>query len=54
MTNVEKQTIIAKINFEERWLKDIKMDNGFMSIADIEVAMSSIRSVVEELTGDAK
>ena len=49
MTNEERQKIIDKINFEEKWLKNIKMENGFISIADIEVAMSGIRSVIAEL-----
>ena len=45
--DVYKQGIIDKINFEERWLKDVKMQQGFVSIADIEVAMDVIRSAVK-------
>jgi hypothetical protein len=41
-----------KIDFEEKWLIDIKMNNGFISIADIEVAMSGIRSFIAELKGE--
>lgn len=47
VVDVYKQGIISKINFEENWLKDLKMQQGFISIADIEVAMDAIRSVVE-------
>lgn len=36
-----------KVDFEENWLKDIKIQQGFVSIADIEVAMESIRSLVK-------
>lgn len=49
--DVYKQGIIDKIDFEERWLKDIKMQQGFISIANIEVAMDAIRTVVN-LKGD--
>ena len=45
----ELEKIKAKIDFEEKWLKNIKMENGFISIADIEVALSGIRSVISEL-----
>lgn len=45
--DVYKQGIIDKIDFEERWLKDVKMQQGFVSIGDIEVAMDSIRSAVK-------
>ncbi len=48
----ELESIKAKIDFEEKWLTDIKMNNGFISIADIEVAMSGIRSVITELKGE--
>lgn len=52
MTDEELEKIIAKIDFEEKWLIDIKMENGFISIADIEVAMSGIRSFIAELKGE--
>lgn len=45
--DVYKQGIIDKIDFEENWLKDVKMQQGFVSIADIEVAMDAIRSAVK-------
>ena len=45
--DVYKQGLIDKIDFEERWLKDVKMQQGFVSIADIEVAMDAIRSTVK-------
>lgn len=45
--DVYKQGIIDKIDFEENWLKDVKMQQGFVSISDIEVAMDAIRSVVK-------
>ena len=48
MTLDERQRIISKICFEEEWLKNIKMNNGFISLADIEVAMSGIRHAVDE------
>lgn len=38
---------IDKINFEEKWLKDVKMEQGFVSISDIEIAMDAIRSAVK-------
>lgn len=47
----ELEKVEEKIDFEEKWLKNIKMENGFISIADIEVAMSGIRSVISELKG---
>lgn len=50
----ELEKIIDKIDFEEKWLINIKMDNGFISIADIEIAMSGIRRVVSELKGEDK
>ena len=52
MTDEELEKIIAKIDFEEKWLIDIKVNNGFISIADIEVAMNGIRSVISELKGE--
>lgn len=52
MSNEELEKIIAKIDFEEKWLIDIKMNNGFISIADIEVAMSGIRSFISKLKGE--
>lgn len=45
--DVYKQGIIDKIDFEERWLKDVKMQQGFVSIADIEIAMDAIRNAVK-------
>lgn len=45
--DVYKQGIIDKIDFEENWLKSIKWQQGFVSIADIEVAMDEIRSAVK-------
>lgn len=52
--NMVLEKVEEKIDFEEKWLKDIKMNNGFISIADIEVAMSGIRSVISELKGEQK
>lgn len=54
MSDTEKQAILTKINFEEKWLIDIKVNNGFISIADIEVAMSGIRSFISEPKGENK
>lgn len=48
----ELEKIIDKINFEEKWLINVKMDNGFISIADIEIAMSGIRSAISKLKGE--
>ena len=48
----ELEKIKEKIDFEEKWLIDIKMNNGFISIADIEVAMSEIRSFISKLKGE--
>lgn len=47
MSDEERKEIIDRIDFEEKWLIDIKMDNGFLSIADIEIAMDSIRKVIK-------
>ena len=48
MTDKEHEKIIAKIDFEEKWLINIKMDNGFISMADVRIAMCTIRQVVME------
>lgn len=48
----ELEKIIDKINFEEKWLMNVKMDNGFISIADIEIAMSGIRSAISKMEGE--
>ena len=52
MTEEERQKIIAKIDFEEKWLFDIYTKQGRVSINDIEIAMSGIRSVVSKLKGE--
>ena len=52
MTDEELEKIIEKIDFEEKWLINVKMDNGFISIADIRIAMCRIRQVISELKGD--
>jgi len=54
MTDAEKKIIINNINFEEKWLINVKIEYGFISIADIEIAMSGIKSVIEELKGEVK
>ena len=41
--------IVKKIDFEEKWLINVKMDNGFIAISDIQMAMSAIRYVVSKL-----
>lgn len=50
----ELEKIIDKIDFEEKWLINVKMENGFISIADIQIAMEGIRSFIEELKGENK
>lgn len=52
--NMVLEKVEEKIDFEEKWLIDIKVNNGFISIADIEVAMSGIRSFISELKGEQK
>lgn len=56
MTDELKQwkEIIDVVNFEEKWLIDVKMDNGFISIADITTAMNGIRAVVREADKENK
>lgn len=54
MTDKEHEKIIAKIDFEEKWLINVKMDNGFISIADIGIAMNGIRAVVIETDKEKK
>lgn len=54
MTDEENKKIIDKIDFEEKWLINIKMENGFISIADIQIAMSGIKSIISELKGKEK
>lgn len=48
MTDKEIAKIIDKIDFEEKWLINIKTENGFISIADIKIAISAIRYVVSK------
>lgn len=52
MTDEENKKIIERIELEETWLYNVKTKNGFISIADIEIAMSAIRSVIAELKGE--
>ena len=52
MTNEECKQIIAQINFEEKWLLNIKTDIGFISKADIRIAMNAIRVTVAKLKGE--
>lgn len=49
MTDEENKKIIERIEFEEKWLINVKTENGFVSIPDIKLAMSGIRSVIAEL-----
>lgn len=51
LLETELEKINDKIDFEEKWLINIKMDNGFISIADIETALNGIRHAVSELEG---
>lgn len=50
----ELEKIIAKIDFEEKWLLDIYAKEYRVSANDIKIAMSGIRSVVSGLQGDNK
>lgn len=54
MTDEEIEKIIEKIDFEEKWLINVKMENGFISMADIRIAMCRIRQVISELKGENK
>ena len=54
MTDEERKKIIEKIDFEEKWIINVKMENGFISIADIRIAMCRIRQVISELKGEKK
>ena len=49
-----EKIIISEINFEEKWLINVKMENGFVSIADIEIAMNRIKRIVKDLKGDSE
>ena len=42
------EKIIKKIEFEEKWLMQIYSKEGKISLEDIEIAMSGIRSVISE------
>lgn len=53
MTDEELEKIIEKIDFEEKWLINIKIENGFISIADIRIAMCRIGQVISELKGES-
>lgn len=48
MSDEERKKIISQIDFEEKWLTDIKMENGFISLADIRTAMNGIRTVISK------
>lgn len=54
MTDEESKKIIERIELEEKWLINVKMEDGSISIADIEIAMCAIRSVISELKGENK
>ena len=50
---IEKQEkIIAKIDFEEKWLFSIFRNENKISLKDIQIAMSGLRSVIAELKGE--
>ncbi len=51
MTEEERQKIIAKIDFEEKWLFSLYAEHR-LSTGDIDIAMSGIRSVVSKLKGE--
>ena len=46
MTDEEIKKIISRIDFEEKWLFDVYTKEYKVSIKDIEIAMSGIKSVV--------
>lgn len=50
----ELEKIIAKIDFEEKWLLDIYAKQYRVNAKDIEIAMSGIRSVVSKLKEENK
>lgn len=50
----ELEKIIAKIDFEEKWLLDVYAKEYRVSANDIKIAMSGIRSVVSGLKEDNK
>lgn len=54
MTDEEYQKIISRIDFEEKWLFDVYAKEYKVSIKDIEIAMSGIRSAVSKLKEDNK
>lgn len=54
MTDNEHNEIIKKIDFEEKWLINVKIDNGFIAISDIQIAMNGIRAVVIEVDKENK
>lgn len=52
---IEKlEKIIAKIDSEEKWLINIKTENGFIPMIDICNAMYRIRRTISELKGEDK
>ena len=54
MTDEEYKKIISRIDFEEKWLFDVYAKEYKVSIKDIEIAMSGIRSVVSGLKEENK
>jgi len=52
MTDNEKQKIISRIDFEEKWLLNVFRNENKISLKDAEIAMSGIRSVISELKGE--
>ena len=44
----ENEELEKVINFEENWLINLKLENGFISIADVVTAMNGIRSAISE------
>ena len=52
MTDEEYKKIIKQIDFEEKWLFSVFRNENKISLKDIEIAMSGIRSVIAELKGE--
>jgi hypothetical protein len=52
MTDEERNKIFAEIDFEKKWLIEIIMERGSISIGSIDIAMDEIKRVVNEVKGE--
>lgn len=52
MTDEERNKIFAEIDFEKKWLIDIIMERGSISIGSLDIAMDSIKSIINEVKNE--